>query len=156
MVAFKKVDYLTQELFQSRLDLGKGGKADLCEHKSNPAAVPGPFPWLPGADPAGLGCVGSLGVCGVESQLSCGSLPGHTLAPALLFPGHRVSEVLQNFLCFNKCVFTNVSLGENIFLLFLWVASLGLCGSEANSTASGSFFPCSVLFFPLSFFLERK
>ena len=37
-------------------------------------------------------------------------------------------------MCFNKCVFANVSLGENIFLLFLCVTSLGLSG-EVKPTA---------------------
>lgn len=44
--------------------------------------------------------------------------------------------MLHNVLCFNKCVFANVSLGENIFLLFLCVVSLGLFG-EAQPMALG-------------------
>lgn len=51
-VAFKKVEHLMQK---------QVGKADLSEHKNNPAAVPGPFPWLPGPDPTGLGCAGRPG-----------------------------------------------------------------------------------------------
>lgn len=41
-------------------------------------------------------------------------------------PSTSGSKVLLNFWGFNKCVFTNVFLGENNFLLFLCVASLGL------------------------------
>lgn len=52
-----------------------------------------------------------------------------------------------NFLCFNKCGFTNVSSGENIFLLFLRVASLGLSVEAKPIVLTLTlFFPTPVLF----------
>lgn len=63
--------------------------------------------------------------------------------------------MLWNFLCFNKCVFANVSSGENIFLLFLCVASLGLAGEvKPIVLALAPFLPSPLLFFLT--FLERK
>ena len=62
--------------------------------------------------------------------------------------------MLWNFLCFNKCVFINVSLGENIFLLFLCVASLGLSVEVKPIVLALALFSHPVLF--SSFFFERK
>ena len=60
------------------------------------------------------------------------------------------------FLCFNKCVFANVSLGENIFLLFLCVTSLGLSGEvKPTALALAPFLACPLLFFSLSLFGEE-
>lgn len=95
-------------------------KGDFWERRNSPAEVLGPLPqgsgqavqcWWPWLDWTG------------QTGRPCRA--GPVLSPALS-PEHRGSEVLWNFWGFNKCVFTNVSLGENIFLLFLCVASLGL------------------------------
>lgn len=68
------------------------------------------------------------------------------------FQSSRSLKCYGIFLCFNKCVFTNVSSGENIFLSFFCVASLGLSVEvKPIVLALALFFPCPVLFSSLFF-----
>lgn len=156
-----------QELFTSGLDLRRGREANLRWEKSSPAEVLVFFPQLPGTGQTGLCwlCWLCVGWVGWQTGLPSSSTWAHGRAPpprlawaqwsARHFPEHQGSSVLWNFLCFNKCGFTNVSLGENIFLLFLCVASLGLSVEVKPIVLTSTlFFPHSCTFF-LSLFFWR-
>lgn len=87
------------------------------------------------------------------------SLAGsHAAVSPALSRASALLSVMEFFLCFNKCVFANVSLGENIFLLFLCVTSLGLSGEvKPTALALAPFLACPLLFFfSLSFWRGNK